>query len=301
MTQLKSGLDVPCPAREPVRERSAVIWIMVIVGLGVLLNVRGGAVKSTLRDLLAPLQGIGSSVINRMKDSVYGIRHAGAVGEQNNQLSAELVKSRNEVLSLQALRQENLHLREQLAYWERAEWNLVSCEVIGRDVSGWWQTLQVSKGYLDAVNSGMAVITSDGLVGKTLESTPRTSHVLLVSDPSCRVSVRVARTGTFGILFGEGPPLGGQVICRIDFINKNAAIRAGDEVLTSGLGGVFPKGLLVGTIESVEMDPSGLSQRARVAVKAGVGGLIHVFVVVREQDAVDELLQQRSREERARP
>jgi rod shape-determining protein MreC len=188
-----------------------------------------------------------------------------------------------------------------LRYRNRSGRNLIPCEVIARDMTGWWISLRLGKGFLDGLDKDLAVITPDGLIGRTIEVTPRTADVLLVSDHSCQVSVELVRTGTFGILTGQGRHPRGQALCRVDFLNKNAEIRPGDEVLTSGLGGVFPKGLLIGHVQRVETNPAGLSKRAHVLTQARLGGLTYVFVVQEEVDPAESLLIRRAQEERDRP
>ena len=286
-----------------MRERGFILWFAVLAALVTLLNLEGPlsrSLKMLLREGVAPLQEGVAGGVRRVSGAFRAVRDVGERMEQKERMESELVELRNEVLTLKALEQENIRLREQLLYRRRAERRLVPCEVIARDVSGWWQTVQLGQGYLDEIEAKMAVITPDGLVGRTIDSTPRTADVLLISDPSCRVSVQVVRSGTFGILSGLGAPVRGRVVCRLGFLNRNAAVREGDEVVTSGLGGVFPQGLLVGHIESVQRDESGLYQQAQVLVRADVAGLTHVFVVVDEKDEVEALLMRRA-EEQERP
>jgi len=282
-----------------VRERGFILWFVVIVVLVALLNLDGRpsrALKSALREILAPIQEAVAAGVGKVTGSFRAVRDFSDVAEQNERMAVELVQLRNENLTLRTFEQENIQLREQLQYARTAARDLVPCEVIGRDVSGWWQTVRLGQGYLDRIETGLAVVTPDGLVGRTLDSTAGTTDVLLISDPTCRVSVQVVRSGTFGIMSGSGPPAHGRVACRIDFLNRNAAIREGDEVVTSGLGGIFPKGLLVGYIETVQPDDSGLAQTARVLARSDLSGLTHVFVVVEEQDEVEDLLLRRSEE-----
>lgn len=286
-------------------ERGVIGWLVLLVGMVVLLNLQGGLsdqVKSGMREGLAPLQAMLSGWSHAARDSVRGVRGLADLAAQNRDLSAELGTLRNRVQTLEALEGENLRLREQLNYAARTERTLASCEVIARDVSGWWRTVRLGKGYLDGIEADMAAITPDGLVGRTVYSTPRTADVVLITDPSCKVSVRLPRTGTNGILSGvwkrEGPD---RAFCRLEFLNKNSLIEPGDEVETSGLGGVFPAGLTVGTIEDVKRDGTGLGQTARVRIRADVGDLIHVFVVVEKRDPLEDLLMQRAEEERSSP
>jgi rod shape-determining protein MreC len=110
------------------------------------------------------------------------------------------------------------------------------------------------------------------------------------------VAVRVQRTGTSGILAGRGPGARGYAVCQLDFLNVDDVLKSGDQVVTSGLGGVFPKGLPVGYIDEVHVDKTGLTQTGRVMPSADVGRLNHVFVVVEHEDPVSSWLMRRSQQ-----
>ena len=125
-------------------------------------------------------------------------------------------------------------------------------------------------------------------VGKTVEVSHHTARVLLLTDPTCKVAAKFPRNGAVGILRGGGVSLTGKAMleilcapdpCRMDFIAKDAPLHRGDEVVTSGLGGVFPAGLTVGYMQSVYMDRSGLYQHADVVPAADMGVLNRVFVL----------------------
>ena len=272
--------------------------MVLIAALLVLLNLSGrmpGRLKAALRELVAPVQQLIANGAGKIAESVQAVRSFGDLADQKRVLEAELVRLRNEVLTLQALEKENIDLRQQLMYADRSERTLVPSEVLARDVSGWWQTIRLGKGYLHGVRTDQAVITPEGLVGKVVDNSPTTADVLLISDPSCRVAVQITRTGTFGILSGRGPGVRSDARCRMDYLNRNVQIREGDEVVTSGLGGVFPQGLLVGYVGSVERDRFGMSQSAEVIVRADIGRLTHAFVVVEDPDRITEVLEQRAR------
>lgn len=282
-----------------MRVRGFIVWLLVIVSLVGILSLgdgTSGRLKSIVREAFAPVQHLVAGGVRSTRENITAVRNIGDVMAQNERLEAELVQLRNDVLTLKSLEQENIQLRDQLLYEDRSDRELVSCEVIARDVTGWWQTVRLGKGYLSNIDKDMAVITPEGLIGKTVESTPKTADVLLVSDPNCRVSVQIARTGTYGVLSGLGVPEGGRVVCRMSFISKRAKIRQGDTVVTSGLGGIFPQGLMVGYVESVALDAIGLAQQARVIVRSELSALTHAFVVVEAEDPVDELLRRRAAE-----
>jgi rod shape-determining protein MreC len=166
-----------------------------------------------------------------------------------------------------------------IGFRQRTGHHLIAAEVIARDSSGWWQTVRLDRGRNDGVTEDLAVVTPDGLAGRVLEVSDRTADVLLISDPACRVAVRIPRTGSNGVLTGMGVRWNGQVICRIDFINRNHPIRPGDEVVTSGLGGVLPPELPVGYIETIETDAAGLYHRAEVLPRADIARMRRAFVL----------------------
>lgn len=284
-----------------MRDRSIVLWVVLGAVLLVVLNLPASVssqAKAVLREGIAPLQGALSGFSRWVGESVRSVRGIGGLARENQQMSAELVRLRNEVRDLQSLSQDNAELREQLQFTAQANRLLTPCEVIARDITGWWETIRLSKGLSDGVSLDMAVITSDGLIGKTVDVSARTCDVLLISDPACKVSARIVRTGAFGVVAGNGPARSGQASCQMEFINKNVPVLPGDEVVTSGLGGVFPKGLLIGYVDKVYRDETGLFQRADIIPKADLGMLTYVFVVAEQGEGTDEYLRKtRSSEE----
>lgn len=237
------------------------------------------AVKNAARDLLAPLQALGASISSRLETARDAVLTRGGLPGEVRELREENTHLVHQLQDMENLRRENLLLRAQLGFAERSPRTLVPAEVLARDISGWWQTLRVSHGGGDAVRPNQAVVTAEGLVGKVTETSARTADVLLLSDPACRVAVEIGDKGAFGILSGQGLSWRGNVLCRLELINKNIAIERSDPVYTSGLGGVFPPGLLVGYVESVTLDENGLHQTATVRPRVNLGDLRVVFLV----------------------
>lgn len=241
--------------------------------------------KQGLRALLAPMQELATSYTRRLHHAGDAIRGWGTLPERHQELQRELVELRRELVELEELREENHLLRRQLGFRERSRWDLLAGHVLARDISGWWQTARVRVPDRSTVQSGQAVVSSEGLVGKIREVSGKTADVLLISDPACRVSVRVRNKNVFGILSGQGLSWRGRVHCKMELMNKDVTLSPGDEVVTSGLGGVFPGGVPVGRIVSVQMDENNLHQSAEVSPSADLANLRVVFLVPREDDA----------------
>ena len=276
-----------------MKDKSFLIWAVAAVIFLAVLNLPpsvSGPAKSIVREGVAPLQSVIASFSSKVREIVRSARGIGGALADNRKMEAELVLLRSQASDFEKLERENAELREQLMFVKRARRQLIPCEVIARDITGWWETIRLGKGSTDGVGPDMAVITPDGLVGKTIDVSTRTCDVLLISDVKCKVSARIARTGSFGVVAGGGPSRSGQTVCHMEFMNKNTPILAGDEVMTSGLGGVFPPGLLIGYVEKAYADETGLFQKADILPKADLGALTYVFVVAEQGNPVDEYL-----------
>lgn len=257
-------------------------WLLVSVIVLITLNLPVGmrqSLKRGTRDLLAPLQEMAASYTARFREAGNAIRARGTLPQQNRDLQQEVIRLQNRLSELEALREENFLLRKQLDFQQRSEWELAAGLVIARDISGWWQTVRMLRPADISPGVERAVISSEGLVGRLTDISERTADVLLISDPACRVAVEIGPNAANGILKGQGLSWKGQVICSVEFINKNMNLNRGDVVSTSGLGGVYPKGIPIGTLESITLDENGLHQSATVRPYADLGSLDVLFVV----------------------
>lgn len=241
-------------------------------------------VKGVVRDGISPLQATLRGGVREGRDIIRYIRGIGDLALENRALSEEIVYLRGEMRMARELARDNQMMRDLLGFVRRFPSRLISCEVIGRDSTGWWQTARLDKGTAAGVAEGRAVITPDGLIGRTVSVSARTADVLLLSDPSCKVSVRLARSGVFGVTSGLGAKPGEQPACRMDYILQTADVQEGDEVVTSGQGGLFPKGLLVGRVRKTKMHEAGLYQVAWIDSAASLGALEYAFVAATEAD-----------------
>jgi len=264
------------------------------MGIVVLLNLplpRSVQVKSNSRESVSSFQNVMSLVIYRVSEAIRLVHSVDEVTEEKREMAEEIVGLRNEIGRLKLLARESRELMTQLDYKQVTEHQMVMCQVIARgDISGWWQTLRVDRGSDVGIETDMAVVTVDGLVGKTTTVSDKTADVLLITDPNCRVSCRIVRTGSFGIVRGSGVAADGSrplamqcrpTLPRLDFVARDQAILEGDHVITSGLGGVYPAGLTVGHVKSSAVDESSLYQSASILPSAKMDTVRYVFVIVR--------------------
>jgi rod shape-determining protein MreC len=257
----------------------AVLLLIVAFILPSSLSLKG---KGAVRGVVAPAERGTSGIAHRLSEAGSAIRGIGGAVEKNRELSHELVRIQAELNKLRDVEAENLRLSRALDFYKPRTNAMIPCDVVSRNISGWWNTVRIGKGTVDGIRKNHDVISPDGLVGKTIEVSKRTAEVLLVCDPACRVSARIERANMFGLVRGGGVNLRGHPVARMDFIDKDTEVRVGDEVVTSGLsneGGISPKGVHIGYIVKVHRDDSGLFQYADIVPSATVSLLDYVFVV----------------------
>jgi rod shape-determining protein MreC len=263
---------------------AAVGFILIVVFVPLpSLTLKG---KGAVRGVMAPAERGASGIWQRLTEATAAIRGIGGAEAENRDLRHDLVRLRAELDLLRDVEADNLRLRRTLRFQKATPHEMIPCDVVSRNISGWWSTVRLGKGSRDGIEENQAVISPDGLVGRTSEVTPFTSEVLLISDPSCRVSAKIAKINVFGLVRGAGSTLSGHPKVRMDFINKDAEVRVGDEVVTSGLSGgegIFPKGLHIGYVENVYKDDSGLFQHAEIVPRATVDLIDYVFVVTEHE------------------
>jgi rod shape-determining protein MreC len=264
-----------------VEQKKVMKWIAAALALLLILLLPDSftvRVKALFRDLITPVQSSILNVGRSLKAGADSVRGFSGLAEDNLRLKGEVVRLQAESRLNATIAEENLKLRRMLDFHERQSKALIPAEVAARSISGWWQGVRLAKGLDDGISPNRAVISPDGLVGRTAEVSARTAEVLLLSDPACKVSARVSRTGSFGLVTGQGVNLKGYPVARMEFIYKDIPIRVGDEVVTSGLGGVFPRDVLIGYIESISTEESGLYQVAEILPQAVVSLADVVFV-----------------------
>ncbi len=196
--------------------------------------------------------------------------------QRNVELVQENLQLRKSLQQVEEFRLQNERLRELLAFVDDIDRPALPAQVIGEDVSSWARTITIDKGTRAGLRTGLPVVAADGVVGRIIKSSPNSSRVLLVTDASSAIAALVQRTRTRGVARGRGAELS------LDFALRDADIEPNDLLVTSGMGGVFPKGLPLGQIGQVERDEFGLFQRVKVAPAVDFSHLEEVLVVVGE-------------------
>jgi rod shape-determining protein MreC len=153
----------------------------------------------------------------------------------------------------------------------------VAVSVIGEDSSAWFKTLVVDRGSADGLEEGMPVLAAGGVVGRLVKVAPQSSRVLLLTDHASAIASIVQRSRARGVVRGAG---GGR--CSMEFTVKDDDVKVGDTVITSGIGGVFPKGLPIGEITMVKKGQYGVFQTIEVRPSVNIGKLEEMLVLVQK-------------------
>ena len=177
-----------------------------------------------------------------------------------------------------ATARENDQLRALVGWQRQQPWKLKLANVVLRDPANWWRTIQIDLGSRDGVRENLPVLTSDGLVGRVSSVGFTRSQAVLIGDPSCRVSARVENAARdMGVLNASGPLESSLV--DLTYLSGGANLKSGQEVVTSGEGGIFPAGIPIGQIVDSRQAELGLYTEARVKLSADLGALDQVWVL----------------------
>ncbi|MTD29684.1 rod shape-determining protein MreC [Planomicrobium sp. YIM 101495] len=202
---------------------------------------------------------------------------------ENKQLKNRLDEFATVQAEVTSLRTENEELKEIIGKEESLrDYNPIQASVIARNPDQWEEKIILDKGSNSGVKENMAVMTAKGLIGKVILTTPLTATVELVStqNPNYRVSAMVIGGGknVFGLIEGYDADRKELLLKRID---ADIDIKEGQQVVSSGLGGIFPQGLVIGEITEVAIDEFGLTKQAFVRPAADFTLLSHVMVADR--------------------
>jgi rod shape-determining protein MreC len=231
----------------------------------VLLTLQSRGQSSGAADALAVVTAPLQTVLAKISQGAVGVWSTYTdwkdVRAENRRLREEVQRLKVEALRVDETQDENARLRKLLALQQQLPLTTLAGDVIAREWGGWVRSLTVNRGRADRVTRLTAVIAPTGLVGRIVDVRPGTAIVQVLTDPASTVSAHVLRTRTPGIV--EGDPRG---TVRFKFMARDGAgIQIGDLVVTSGLGGLFPRGLPIGQVRAIDDRGSALFHYATLA------------------------------------
>lgn len=262
-----------------------VLLFLVLRNIGYGEGDRTSLAGKLLRDLTYPFQEAFYNISNWVTSFIQPIFSVSELVEENRTLRMENQEILTELNRLYEMEQENRRLRELLNYAESDQFVLLGAQVIGQNLTDWDATILLNKGTRHGVKEGMAVLASGGLAGRIVSASYYTSEVILLIDPLSAVGGYVQRSRELVIVEGNIDATASMVF---KALNRDIDIIEGDRIITSGLGGMYPKGILIGTVTNVQKTDFGMSTIGYVEPAAGFRQLEEVLIVLEHDDAVEE-------------
>lgn len=259
---------------------SIIALLIFVVAVGYLLSFGADGTRklqSGFYRLIAPFLTTGSGLEKQITSVRTGLKTLEDLERENASLRVENRSLHATNQALRDVEHEVNRLRHALNYRDRSVFKLVPAQIITRDSATWWRTVTINRGREDGIESEMPVLTDEGLVGKTTTVSSNISVVLLVSDENCRVAAAVEGTREQGIVSGQRVAGALTPVLDLNFLSKQADLKPGQKAYTSGVGGVFPSGLLIGAVQSFRVRE--LDGQARLAPAVDLSRLEDVFVV----------------------
>ncbi|GAB6909847.1 rod shape-determining protein MreC [Desulfosarcina cetonica] len=197
-----------------------------------------------------------------------------STAEENQALKKALGESLQKLNRCSETQIANARLRHLLGFKEKVSRTMIAAQVVGKDPSPWSKTVIVDKGTQDGIRQGFPVVVPEGIVGIVVDASGHFAKVLLLIDPNCAVDALVQRTRARGVVKG-----GGDGYCLFEYVLRKHEISVGDTVVSSGLDGIFPKGLQVGRISEIVRMNAGIFQKVSVTPDVDFEILEEVFII----------------------
>ncbi|PLX53303.1 MAG: rod shape-determining protein MreC [Desulfobacteraceae bacterium] len=259
-----------------------IIGVIVLIAVNIiLLSVFNRTYISYYRpgriaiSLIAPFQKASTSSIRFVRDIWRHYFFVVNVAKENDNYQKALNKAFENNIQLKEFELSNSRLRNLLNFKKTITDRVLSAEVIGKDPSPWFKTVLIDKGENDGVETGMAVVVPKGIAGQVTDVSANYSKVLLIIDHNSAVDALVQNDRARGIIQGDAA---GQ--CLFKYVLRKHDIKIGDIVVSSGLDGVFPKGLAVGYVSAVIKPKSGIFQDVTVSPYVDFEKLEEVLIVL---------------------
>ena len=251
-----------------------IVLSLYLMTAGVRQGDRLSAPARGTLEVLRPIQAGTANFSAGLRSIYHDYLNLVQVRQENERLIAELARVKAQQARMAELEAENRHLAELLELRDVLGADAIAANVIGSDATGISHTLILGQGSASGLRPGMAVLSNQGVVGRIIETSPHASRVLLIDDHNSALDGFDQRSRARGIVAGM---VDDGVIMK--YMDRSQDIKARDTIVTSGLDGIFPRGLLVGTVSAVHREGPGLFLVVQLAPAVSFRELEQVLVV----------------------
>ncbi len=258
------------------------IIAVLLIGMMVVSAVDRGKVtvfEDFVGMFITPLQNFCTTVSSESGDFIKIFTQHDKLTEENDKLKNELASVSRALRDAQEYKLENDSLKQMLDIKQaRQDFVFESALIVANEHTGYSHTLTLNKGSLSNIKKRDVVITADGLVGYVSELGTTWCKITTVLDSSCEIGALIPRTQDIGVLEGDYA-LSTNGNCKVSYLGNDVSLNAGDSVVTSGIGGVFPSRIMIGNIVEIKPESHGISQYAVLEPAVDFSKLKNVFVI----------------------
>ncbi len=257
-----------------------IICVTVVILVLAAFSLKSGdsPVSSAVGTVVSPVQKGVAVAVNSAKGFFGNIFSSGKNAEENKTLKETVLSLESDIRMLEGYKTENERLRALLELDNsRTDFKSVGANVIARDSSEFHDTITIDKGNMHGIKKGAVVTVPEGLVGVVYEVGYNFSKVRTIYDSQSAISAICLRSGDMGIIEATGSlSSGGE--CNMNYIDKSAKTVVGDMIETSGTGGVYPRGILIGKVTEIKEDNRNLTLTATIEVGVNINNIDVVLV-----------------------
>lgn len=233
-------------------------------------------VERGIMSAFAPFMKPAARVSGFFEDAWDGYISLVDVHHENMKLRDEIRELNARVMASNEAIQANQRLTHLLEMKNSVKSPTIAASIVGEDVSSWFRTMVIDRGSSSGIAEGMPVVAADGVVGQIVKVAPESSRVLLLTDHASGIAATIQRSRARGVVKGKG-----EGLCSLEFTTREEDVKVGDMVISSGIGGVFPKGLPVGEVTMVKRGEYGIFQTVSIRPAVNISHLEEVLVILR--------------------
>jgi len=268
-------------SKKGIKIGAIVLAVVLIIALSArALDGRAGFLQNLSGSLKKPVQGAVGAVADWL-EGVYGYMYKyDDLQAENESLKSQLAEAQAEARDEKSAAEENERLRNLLDFKEKhTDYELESAKIVARSASNWSSAYTIGKGSADGIKVGAPVITDTGvLTGTVKEVGTNWATVSTVIDAGTKIGATTSQSGSTGMIMGDYD-LMKKGYAKLTYLPSDSQIFQGDTVLTSGVGGAFPEGLVVGTVDSVQTEAGGQVEYGLIKPSSDLNALVQVFVI----------------------
>ncbi len=265
-----------------LKKRLLIVLLVVVVisaVLGIISKTGNNPVANAVNTIFSPVYTVLQKVTQPVDNFFEYLSDMKDLKAENERLKSELSTLKKESRNQEEYKKENDRLKKLLDLTdELSNYETVAAKVVAYEPGNWFYELTLNKGTKQGISASDVVVTEAGLVGKVVEAGPNWAKVSTILDSSNAVGIKLNRTGDIGVVQGDLTLLKSRRL-RIEYISKDTSLISGDLLKTSGLGGLYPSGISVGTVEEVQIDNIGELSKAIVKPSVDLDNIYEVAVI----------------------